>query len=206
MPDWDFIFRKKGRVFQKPLPELKEACAIFKEQHLSRILDLGSGTGRHTVYMSGLGFDVYSMDASSKGISETRKWLAARGLRARLKVASFYNKFPYDAEYFDAVVSTQAIHHNIHKKVLFCLSEIGRVLRPGGLFFLTVPYKKNQKMVKRYRTIADHTYVPLEGDEEGLPHYLYTKKSLAADLSGFRIVSIKKDATHFIALAMRKQR
>ena len=69
MPDWDNIFSEKGKVFTEPHQDMDKITKLFEEKGVRKILDIGSGTGRHLLYFLKKGFEVYGMDASPKGIS-----------------------------------------------------------------------------------------------------------------------------------------
>jgi SAM-dependent methyltransferase len=208
--DWDSIFKKKGKFFYKPAQEVKDFSKLLKKEKTKKILDLGSGSGRHTVFLTKGGFNVCGMDISGTGLSFTKEWLRKKNLKAGLVKSSCYNRFPFKDDFFDAIVSTQVIHHNYHEKVRFTISEIERVLKQGGLLLLIVPFRKNQKeMMKlkkrvKSKNVAPHTYVPIEGDEEGLPHFLYTKKLLIEDLKNFNIIDIHKTGGHYCFLGRLK--
>ncbi len=45
---------------------------------------------------------------------------------------------PFDGENFDCVISTEVLEHVFEPQILF--GEIRRVLKPGGLLFLTTPF------------------------------------------------------------------
>lgn len=45
------------------MPELVE---LFSEKGVSKILDLGCGSGRHVIYLSKHGFDVYGFDVAHR--------------------------------------------------------------------------------------------------------------------------------------------
>ncbi|MFX0012466.1 MAG: class I SAM-dependent methyltransferase, partial [Candidatus Hermodarchaeota archaeon] len=75
MPDWDDIYKKQGKVFIKPHPDMERLANLFKEKEVKRILDLGCGNGRHLMFFGKKGFDIYGMDASSKGIELAKEWL-----------------------------------------------------------------------------------------------------------------------------------
>jgi ubiquinone/menaquinone biosynthesis C-methylase UbiE len=177
----------------------------MKKAGVRRILDLGCGSGRHAVLLAKKGFDVYSMDISEEGCRLTREWLRKSKLHAVVKKASCYRKFPFKDGYFDALISTQVIHHNYIAKVRFCISEIHRVLKPGGFVFVSVAAKKAGYFARKARFVARHTYLPLDGDEKGVPHYIYDIPRMRNDFSGFRIIRVYKDERfHYVLFGIKK--
>jgi cyclopropane fatty-acyl-phospholipid synthase-like methyltransferase len=69
----------------------------------TRVLDLGCGSGVHTVFLASEGFDVTGIDISSVGVENARRKLDAKRLRAELRVeAADVLRFPPAS--FDLVV------------------------------------------------------------------------------------------------------
>jgi len=167
MADWEYIFRKKGIVFKEPREEIQALIKLLKKEKAKKILDLGCGTGRHTVLLARKGFDVYATDISETGLKMTRKQLKESELKANVKIASCYKKFPFKDNFFDAVISTQVIHHNYHEKIKFCISEIERVLKPRGILFVTVSAIKRRRGATMFKMVAPRTSIPLNGEEKG---------------------------------------
>lgn len=194
MGTWESIFKQKGKVFSEPHEDMEEIISIFREAGKKRVLDLGCGSGRHTVLLSKEGFEVVASDVSRSGLEMTRKWLSEEGLEATVKEHSCYERFPFEDDSFDAVISTQVIHHNFHDKVRSCISEIERVLKPQGMVFITVSAEgDNKKRASRSEKVAPQTYAPLDGDEKGLPHFIYTEQQLRDDFKDFRVMKLYKD-------------
>ena len=75
MSEWDQIFTEKGKVFTEPHPDIERIIKFFKEKGVRRVLDLGCGTGRHLIYLSKKGFEVFGLDASPKALEISEKWL-----------------------------------------------------------------------------------------------------------------------------------
>jgi ubiquinone/menaquinone biosynthesis C-methylase UbiE len=117
MGDWESIFKAKGKYFYEPEEEVKKIIPLLKKS--SKVLDLGCGTGRHTIEMAKNKMKVYAMDISKSGLELTKKWLKEQALKAHIINASCYEHFPFEDTTFDAVISTQVIHHNYHEKILF---------------------------------------------------------------------------------------
>ncbi len=89
------------------------------------ILDLGCGTGELTQRIVAAGASVTGIDASPEMVAAARE----KGLRADHGNAE---KLPYPDRTFDAVFSNAALHWIRGQDDM--LSEVRRVLRPGGRF------------------------------------------------------------------------
>ncbi|MBC8495707.1 MGMT family protein [archaeon] len=183
---------------------MNKIIALLKKEKAKRVLDLGCGTGRHTVLLSKNGFEVYAADISESGIKNAKKWLKEEGLNAKFKIQDFYKKFNFKDGFFDAVISTQSIHHNYQDKVQFCISEIERVLKPGGIAFVTVSASKYKRRASKYKIVGPRVYVPMDGAEKGLPHFIYTKSLLRKDFKNFKIISLHMDkGKHYCVLGRK---
>ncbi len=205
MANWESIFKKKGKVFYKPHEDMRKLASLMKNNKMKRVLDLGCGSGRHTVFLAKLGFEVYGMDSSKSGLKQTREWLKQSPLQASLKNASCYEKFPYTDNFFDAIISIQVIHHAKIEDIRFCISEIERTLKPNGIAFITVPKTKKNRFRSQVKMIAPRTFVPLDGDERGLPHYLFNKEILQKSFRNFKILKIDTDKhKHYCLLGRLK--
>ena len=199
MPDWDRIFTERGRVFIDPHPDINRVVKLIGDADGSRILDLGCGTGRHIVYLARLGCDVYGFDASPKALSMTQEWLNDEDLEATLFEHQMEDPFPYENNFFDTVISIQVIHHNLMKNIRKTINEIERVLRPGGILFVTVPVlhpgpvseEDDWKLVE----VEEGTYVPQKGWESGIPHHYFTLEEIPIEFRSFDIHDIFLDET-----------
>lgn len=188
MYQWDKIYKKKGKVFTKVHEDMPRVLKIFKKHGVKKILDLGCGSGRHVVYFSKKGFDVYGIDISKYGIKLTKQWLGNR--KAKLKIGNIYKKLPYKDNFFDAIISVQVINHGTIEKIRKLIKEMERVLKPGGLIFITTSKKGKKKEIPKEKLwkikfIAPRTFIPLSHDEKGLVHYWFNKKLLKKEFKNF---------------------
>lgn len=188
---WDEIFKQQGRVFATPHEDMPRVARLLKDRRASTILDLGSGTGRHVVYLARQGFSVFGLDNSPQGIHLTRRWLADEGLNADLHRQSMAEPLPYPDAFFDALISVQVIHHADSATIRKVVQEITRVLKRGGFLFVTVPTLKNQ--AQTFEQIEPNTFVPLDGPEKGLPHHYFTPEELHTVFDAFDIVDMHLD-------------
>lgn len=204
MPNpWDNIFKEHGLFFIEPHEDMPKVVELLKGDDSATVLDLGSGSGRHTVYLARHGFSVFGLDDALEGIEITREWLSKEGLTADLRLGSMTDPFPYEDAFFDGVVSVQVIHHARAAAIRGIAAEILRVLKKGGFVFLTVPTLRNQG--EKFREIEPGTFVPLDGSEEGLPHHYFTPAELREVFGKFDITDIHLDSTqHYCLIAFKR--
>lgn len=108
---WESVFKENGRVFLEPHENMANLAGFLKQRDAKTILDLGCGTGRHTVFLAAQGFDVYGLDSSFQGLELTKEWLKESNLNAHLTMQDMSKSLPYQDNFFDAVISVQVIHH-----------------------------------------------------------------------------------------------
>ncbi len=106
----------------------------------SKVLELGCGTGYFTRELVDTGAHIIAIDISSDLLEEARKEVKASNIEFMVDNA-YKMSFPDDS--FDHVVGSSVLHHlEIHK----ALSEMYRVLRPGGHITFTEPNMMNPQI------------------------------------------------------------
>lgn len=178
---WENIFREEGEVFTELQEDMPKVVELLKKEGVRDVLDLGCGAGRHSVYLAEQGFNVSGIDASPSGIEITKRRLDAEKLSADLKIGDIYERLPYPDNSFQAIVSTQVLHHNRIEKIRELIKEMKRILGPNGIIFVTVAEMHDSEEEE----IAPNTFVPLSGGEKGLIHYYFDEKSLRDEFINF---------------------
>lgn len=100
-----------------------------------RVLDAGCGSGPLAAALRAKGALVSGFDLSARMVALARERL---GDDTDLKVADLGERLPYDDDSFDIVVSSLALHYL--KDWVAPLTELRRVLRPGGRLVVSVPH------------------------------------------------------------------
>lgn len=90
-----------------------------------RVLDLGAGTGKLTLGLAALGLDVTAVEPDAEMRAELE-----RTVPAATSLAGQAERIPLPDDAVDAVFVGQAFHWF---DVPVAMTEIGRVLRPGGV-------------------------------------------------------------------------
>jgi len=98
-------------------------------------LDAGSAPGYTSLSLKFLGYEVCSLDVNPEPY---KRILEERGVKI-IKSDLENEIIPLSNECIDCVVFTEVLEHLNPYKVPFTLSEINRVLRIGGLLYLTTP-------------------------------------------------------------------
>ena len=108
-----------------------------------RVLDLGCGEGRHChgVHMLG-GIHVVGMDIDIPSLEKARNGIQMLPARSEDALTGFLSgsgyALPFGDDTFDAVICSEVLEH-LHE-YRDAVKEIGRVLKPGGIFAATVPH------------------------------------------------------------------
>jgi len=112
-----------------PLPALEEPVvrASLGDVRGLNVLDLGCGTGRHSLWLAAAGAHVTAVDFSAGMLAEARRKPGAEAIR--FVVHDLHQPLPFAAE-FDLVVSGLVLEHLQTLDDFF--AEACRVLKPGG--------------------------------------------------------------------------
>lgn len=205
MGDWESIFRREGRHFLEPHEDMAGIIQLFRKERIRSVFDIGCGSGRHTVLLAQRGFRVTGMDVSPKGLRLTRQWLREKKVAARLIRGDFFEPFPFGDATFDGAIAIQTIHHGVHDQIRSCIGEIARVLRPGGIVFVSVTVTSFRRWATAFNVVAPRTFVPLDGPEAGVPHYVYTRRQLRKDFARFAIIDLHADTRGHLCLLGRRR-
>jgi SAM-dependent methyltransferase len=127
-----FVYRNWQKVHGVRRLELAVLTRYLDLRGGQRILDVGSGKGAFCGVLARGGCDVVGVDPSAAAIAIAKIYVNPRGLF----VLAAGEAVPFSSESFDRAVSVCVLEHT--KDDARVLSEVRRVLRPGGVFALTV--------------------------------------------------------------------
>lgn len=113
-----------------------------------RVLDCGMGPGRLLVELDRRGWSVAGVDVSGEMVSRARTRLpqSADDLHE-----APVESLPFPSESFDAAVSTGVMEYV--SDVPRALGEVARVLRPGGLFIVSMPNPRALRTLWRHDVV-----------------------------------------------------
>jgi ubiquinone/menaquinone biosynthesis C-methylase UbiE len=123
-------------------------CHYLPEVKGMRVCDLPCGAGLFSKRLAELGMDVTGVDIEAVSpfhFDESRRVLADANLR-----------LPFEDASFDAMVTIEGIEHMENPS--FFLRECVRVVRPGGLIFLSTPNVDSFRSRKYVFSYGYHRY------------------------------------------------
>lgn len=207
--DWNNI---NDDLWVTPAPVVYPLFIRWKKENKNKILDLGCGLGRNSLYFYEQGFNVTAVDGSTSAIEKFEAICKQKDYKIDVKLCDMHSLL-FENSIFDAVFSFHVIYHTDSKSIKKVISEIDRVLKPGGELFVTLNSKNNTSYLKNLNyKIDENTIIKQDGIEKGLPHYFVNEQEAKSLLSNFEIQKllyvedIKNDGSkscHYYILARK---
>jgi len=117
----------------KPSLFAETAITYFPKQ--GRILDLGAGQGQDSRFFAEHGYDVVSTDLEDTALEQSAAKLPDElKSKVTLQKVDLRNELPFDTDSFDVVYAHLSLHYFDVATTRQIISEIQRVLKPGGVF------------------------------------------------------------------------
>jgi SAM-dependent methyltransferase len=155
-----------------------------------RILESGCGTGRWMAFFAALGHWPVGVDDSAGPLRVARAHSATLPL-VRADVLAC----PFRDASFDAVFSSYVAEH-FEDGPATLLREVRRLLRPGGLLLIVVPYNNAFRRLFTNRVLQLYYLVrKLRGGAVTFTEYRYSAKEIiaAVERAGFRVEHAEPD-------------
>lgn len=181
---WDKI-APEWHVY-KQIPS--EASKLFLENAKGKVLDLGSGSGRHlTKIKNG---KMYLLDISSEMLNLAKDKSKKENIDAEF-IHSSMDVIPIEDNFFDYAISISSLHCVEGKdKRKKAISELYRVLKKSGRAYIGV-WNINSKRFKRKAKGNKKEQLIGWTDKGNRYYYLYDEEEIHKEFvdAGFKIVS-----------------
>lgn len=167
------------------------------QRHNTKVLDIGCGSGRNSIAIKLLGFELYAVDFNETSVKTTEEVLAKLGGGKSEVKQNYDENIPFEDGFVDCVISwgVSFINEDIEK----FLGEVNRVLGDGGLF-LSNWRTTDDYFFAKGKSLGNNTFILDERAKRfGLEGMRYTFFDLDAlkilyRLSGFEIYNIERNS------------
>ena len=134
----------------EPVPIVK---SLLKYKSFGKILDLGAGEGRNSIFLAEKGFDVTAVDISESGIKKLKDIASKKNIKINTIVGDI-RKFNFDKNY-DVILSIATLHFLKRTDIVELIDKMKKHTNKNGLNIINVFTEDN--------------------DEKGFP-YLFKKR------------------------------
>lgn len=150
-----------------------------------RVFEIGCGGGLNQQYYDPLRISGFAgIDPSGKGVEYAKAEAAKKGWNADLR-QGFGEAIPFDDEEFDTVVCTYTLCSVENSTQV--LSELRRILKPGGKFLFLEHGRSPDSNVQRWQTRIEPVWRSLMGG-----CHLTRPITGAVDEAGFKTIPISE--------------
>jgi len=202
---WNKIYQEgpMNYVFKE---DISHIVNLFNSNNVKTILDLGCGSGRYIELLSKAGFNTHGIDLSKEAVRIANNTLKDKNLNAKLVVGSMHKKLPYHDNFFDAAISIRSYHHGTLNEIRYGITELERILKSGGLIYITFRRKVSKIRRLPHKYIASRTYVPLEGNEKDIIHYFFNKRLIKREFHNFKLIKLTKSKDYYYFLGKKNMK
>lgn len=188
--EWDWA-KVTDSFWNEPSEDVYYYVDRWKKKGYKNFLDLGCGLGRHSILFAENGFDTYSFDLSQYGIESLNEKSKKLELNINTAVGDI-NSLPYDSNMFDCLLAYHVISHTDTQGIRTIISEINRVLKSGGEFFITLCSKNSPSYAQKgYPKIDENTILKTEEPEMNVPHFYSDLNSVKDLFTEFELIKIR---------------
>lgn len=180
---WDNALQTLGALDVEPEIEVVDFLRRMAGRGSMGGLDIGSGTGRHTIAGARLQLSMAAVDISTHAVKTTKRHLENASLDAIGIVAASAERLPFAERSFDFCLAICSLNHGREQSFVAGVHEAIRVLRPGGSMLGMVLSKTDPRYGVGTQLETD-CYVFDSGPEAGIAHYFASEASIGAAIHG----------------------
>jgi SAM-dependent methyltransferase len=202
---WNKVYKSDSTFFGEQASNFALLCFNhMKMNNTKKVLELGAGHGRDTIFFASNGIEVEALDYSVIAVEILDKIAKDKRLPIKPRIFDVKSPLPFSDGYFDAVYSHMLLNMKFSLDELhFIFSEIRRVLTPKGLNFFSVR-NHNDKSYGKGVEVDKGIY-----DINGFQIRFFTEKEiqdLAAEEGGFEILWIREEYEEPVTLYLVSSR
>ena len=187
---WESNFSNKPEMFGlNPSLSAKKALKLFQEKKISKIVEIGAGLGRDSIFFAKNSIHTTALDYSPSGIKEINQKTKKDNLSNYIatKLFDVRKKLPFEDNSIEACYSHMLYCMALTSSDLEKLNnEILRILKPGGINIYTVRHINDGDFQN-----GTHRGEDLYENDGFIVHY-FSEEKVNSLLNGFKNISLEK--------------
>jgi len=150
------------KLSDRPRNDLKDYLKFLRKSEKVvvkdlNILDLGSGNGKNSIYLAELGNQVAGLDISPTAVAMSQAAAKAKNIKIDFQVGNIGQAYNLPTAGYDLVIDVMSSNSLHESERDIYLSEVARVLKSGGYFFVRALCKDGDKHAKNLLTTSPGT-------------------------------------------------
>lgn len=151
---------------------------VFCQHGVITVCDAACGFGAYGAMLAANGFSVSLFDIASSSVELAKTLFLREGLAAKDWCVCDICQIAYASCSFDAVAAHAVIDHLPVERARMALDELVRIVKPGGLVYLSFDPLEDDDLLEPHDVLADGSFVYTEGERNGLLFHFYTEKEI----------------------------
>ena len=186
---WEKNFSSKPEMFGlDPSEPAKKSLKLFQEKKINKIVELGAGLGRDTIFFAKNSIHVNALDYSGSGIKIINENAEKQNLSKYIstKIFDVRKKLPFEDNSIEACFSHMLYCMALTLNELENLNnEIYRILKPNGINIYTVRHTNDGDYKKGIHRGED-LY-----ENDGFIVHFFSKEKVNSLLNGFQNLKLE---------------
>lgn len=138
---YDEIYRSKGRFWgEQPTSLARRLLEILSPEGSPRLLEIGCGEGRDSIFFVRNGYKVTAFDISYEGVRKTQEWADKLNLSIDIFQADLIEYQIQDQ--FDIIFSSGTLQYIQIERREGIITNYKKFTNPGGINAFTIPVYK----------------------------------------------------------------
>jgi ubiquinone/menaquinone biosynthesis C-methylase UbiE len=189
---WNQFFQERkqsNRDLDWGLGWLKPHLEYLRENNISKIVDIGCGTGSDAIRLAQFGFEVVGIDVSEVALGWARKKANRNRVDVSFQQMDISKGLLFPDRSFDCAISHLVLHSFSDGVTRLVFADIHRILKPSGFLAFEVNSIEDMQYRQRKRIKQLEEFYFLE--EHGQSMHFFNEEYIRSLLQNWRICLLK---------------
>jgi SAM-dependent methyltransferase len=187
---WNSAYNDNTSFFGETPSQFALSCYddYIKNKNVKKMLELGCGQGRDTLFFASKGIEIAALDYSPVGIERLQKLTSEKNIsNIHASVFDARNALPFKDKEFDAVYSHMFFTMRFTWDELKTIAhEVNRVLRNNGFNFFSVR-NRNDRVYGKGTKIDENIY-----EYKTFQVRFFSREDIGKLVEGFKILEVRE--------------